>query len=147
MPISCGTGSRIRSRVPQDIVSGSIDAGGRFCLRSLQGSRLGVGAPAGDLPGAWGRGFSHGLPGSFPGDPKYSRIGYIALGRVHLCTQARRCRGSPEVISGVSRFSPGCGDVRGSYLPQDRISPAGAWYCLKRKALFWLVILPAPGRW
>jgi len=37
VPISCGGGIRIRTGAPQDIVSGVIDAGGRFCLGSLQG--------------------------------------------------------------------------------------------------------------
>ncbi|MBA7536108.1 hypothetical protein ES705_28370 [subsurface metagenome] len=45
--ISCGGGIQIRTGAPQDIVSGGIDAGSRFC--SLYGYTLSVkiGVPAG----------------------------------------------------------------------------------------------------
>ena len=73
--ISCGAGSRIAPGVPQDIVSGAIGAGSRFCLRSLQGSRLGIGGPAGDDLHTCRRGFSPGLRGGSPRGSPRSRIG------------------------------------------------------------------------
>jgi len=130
--ISCGARSRIARGVPQDIVSGCIDAGSRFCLCRLQGARLGIGGPAGDDLHTCRRGFSIGLPGDSPRGSPGSRMGYIAAGRALLCALGRSCQGAPEIFREVSSFSPGQGEVRGSYLPQDRISPPGAGYCLKR---------------
>ncbi|MBA7630562.1 hypothetical protein ES703_38085 [subsurface metagenome] len=91
--------------------------------------------------------FSIGLRGDSPRGSPRSSIGFCAPEKGLLCALERSCPGAPEVFREVSSFSPGHEDDRGSYLPQDRISPPGAWYCLKRGAFFSVVILPAPGRW
>jgi len=71
------------------------------------------------------RGFSIGLPGDSPRGSPCSSIEYCAPEKGLIDPSPGSCPGAPEIHRGVPNCSPGSGDVRGSYLPLDRISPPG----------------------
>ena len=71
VPISCGGGIRIRTGAPQDIVSGGIDAGSRFCLIGSRPEPIKIGVPAGVV-------FPSGCRESSPGDRRARVSGLVA---------------------------------------------------------------------
>jgi len=101
MPISCGVRSGIARGVAQDIVSGVIDAGSRFCLRRLREMTRDIpGAPRGYLSICRCE-FSRGLRGDSPRGSPRSKIGDCARWTVLFCALGGQSLGAPERNRGV----------------------------------------------